>query len=35
MNNIGQVLQINLAIIEVAESDLPGLRAQLAPVFGF
>jgi hypothetical protein len=35
MNNIGQILQINLAVIEVAESDLPGLRAQLRPIFGF
>jgi hypothetical protein len=34
-NNIAQVLQINLAIIEVADSDLAGIRAQLGPVFGF
>jgi hypothetical protein len=35
LNNIGQVLQINLAIIEVAESDIAGIRTQLAPIFGF
>lgn len=35
MNNIGQVLQINLAIIEVADGDLSGIRSQLEPIFGF
>jgi hypothetical protein len=34
-NDIAQILQINIAVIEVAESDVSGIRAQLGPIFGF